>query len=470
MKLEDYINKLLRGNYFIDEAVIMGPYVTSLFFEQLSKKGGENKSAYPRSKLTILADDGWDQQELDLIQSIYKEKRRGAKRELIIRRVSPLEKSGLVHVKVYFFTVKNIAKTYTKKILLLGSANASMHGFGIHAESFVNIDLADISTEYQEALIDYINKLKAGTCAKGIIFQICRGSWISLPHVEVVNQAIYSGFDAWLRRGRLCHKYQPDNSFGKLSVQLIKPLPPREWEGSFFVNGFGTEKDKKIFSRKYTKNEQKISAKEKAPKWRSQYFVETFYGHWTSAECYRRKRSEFVDVNASIREKIVEEIKSATDKEYEEWCDNFVKSIKLIGSEIKRNNESQLGEFFHVKHGDVDEGRYKTIATSKIDSDKKLSGDGVFSDRYISGYSFPRFPQLGDEYEEFAINWCDDILNKMRRHRVENKYANTIKDLLGNKLPYTGEELLEWIRQHWGKLDIGQKLEKSISNPLLQKI
>ena len=459
MTLKDYIKSLLRANYFIDEAIVMGPYVTSGFFKQLSENGGLNKKAYPRSKLTILADDGWDQQQLDSIRNIYGEGG-GSKRKINIYRVSPKTKSGLVHAKLYFFILKNADETYTKRILLLGSANASEQGFGIHAESFINVDLADVKSDERRKLIAYIQTLQSGRGTSTLQFEIGRGSWVSLPEIKVESKFLYSGFDAWLRRGRLCHKYQSDASFGRLSIKLKSPLPPRELEKPFNNNGFGAETDTQVFSRRYVHEDQEKISNDNHSRWREQYFVETFYGHWTSAECFKELQPTFVDTNTGQRNKLIKEIKNAATGNHETWLDNFQSAINNTTTEIKNESQKPLSQFFQVNSSGIDFSYYRERARKKLESDKFIAGDTSFEARYIAGYSFPRLPQLGDEYEDFAINWCSSILNKISRRRVGNKYALAIREFLEseNFNPPSAIDLLSWIRLNWESFDFNQRL------------
>lgn len=459
MTLDDYIKNLLGVSYFIDEAVVMGPYVTCGFFKRLSENGGLSRKAYPRSKLTILADDGWDQQQLDSIRNLYGEAGR-SKRKINIYRVSPQAKSGLVHAKLYFFTLKNADETYTKRILLLGSANASEQGFGIHAESFINVDLADVSADERGKLNSYIQTLQSGRGASAVKFKIGRGSWVSLPEVKVDSQVLYSGFDAWLRRGRLCHKYQSDASFGRLSIKLENPLPPRELEKPLNDTGFGAETDTQVFSRRYVSEDQEKINGEDRSRWREQYFVETFYGHWTSAECFKDLQSVFIESNADQRRKVIKAISSSAEEDIVAWLDDFQNAISKAAKGIADASQKSLGHFFQVNGGGVNFPYYLERAQKKIQSDKLIASDASFEQRYIAGYSFPRLPQLGDEHEDFAIDWCASVLNKINRRRVGNKFALAIRSLIEseNANPQSAVEFLEWMRMNWGAVLFSQRL------------
>ncbi|WP_295387708.1 hypothetical protein [uncultured Thiodictyon sp.] len=227
MNLETYLELLHRNRYEIDDVLVIGPYLTKNFFDRLIELSG-----HPR-ELTLLADDGWHQAQLDGIEQLYENRRPAGNRcQFRIIRVAAPNPSGLVHAKIIFFKLTNQTRTYTKQMLLLGSANASEQGFGVHAETFIHIDLADIKSSERPRLSKYISDLKIGRSVDEIWLTLQRASWIYLPEIKVVNAGIRSGFDAWLRRGHLCHKYQPDSVFGRLRLSLRKPIPPARFEAN----------------------------------------------------------------------------------------------------------------------------------------------------------------------------------------------------------------------------------------------
>ncbi|SCC92466.1 hypothetical protein THIX_20516 [Thiomonas sp. X19] len=447
MSLDEYLQLLLEDSYIIDEALIVGPYVTSGFFRHLSEIGGEKGKAYPRSKLAILADDGWDQQQLDSIKELY-ETSKNTNREIKIFRASPRNKSGLVHAKIYFLTLRNKSKTYTKRILLLGSANASEQGFGLHAESLINIDIGSLDQKSKSGLLSYLNQLQGGNDTPQLSVKIGRGSWIALPEIKVSSQVSYSGFDAWLRRGRLCHKYQSETSFGRLFVKLEKPFPPNQLEKPFIDNGLSSETDTQVFSRRYINENLEEVDEEKSPRWRGQYFVETLYGHWTSSECFEDLESHFVGVNPETRKKVVNAIAEASDADRNAWLERFSDAIKNATETIQ--NPEDLKIYFKVtKDGDVNLSHYRKNAKNKLQSDISLAQSANFNQRYISGYSFPRLPSLGEEHEDFALDWCASILNKLKRQRVTNKIVLKIREALDGETPQSASELLDKLRTEW---------------------
>jgi hypothetical protein len=451
MKLDDYLDELLSDKYEVDEALVLGPYLTKGFFEKLIACSTSRKKMIPRARLTLLADDGWDQSQLDEIQRLYTDQPRGTKQpDVVVHRVAAQSSSGLVHAKILFLTLKNKTDTYTKRVLLIGSANASEQGFGVHAETFIHVDIADICAEERRGLLTYLNALKNAESVNSMWFTLGRASWVSVPAVVVVKSTSLSGFDSWLRRGRMCHKYQADPAFGRLLLRLKKPLPPREFETSLNREGFGSETDSQVFSRRYVgKVESNFETK---TLWREQYFVETYYGHWTGTECFNELEKTFFGSRAGERAKVIVVLREDAAETRSFWLDEYEHAIRRFVTEASGLEDGSLTGYFDEIHGEVDYFRYRNRANEKISGDVGLARDKGFAERYTAGYSFPRVPQLGDDFEEFALDWCRSVLNKMQRRRVSNKLVLAIRSELFDgkfEIPESSEELLAWLRDNW---------------------
>lgn len=184
MTLDEFFSYTLKDKFYVDQAVIVGPYPTKGFFEKLQDLSKNDLKGVKFSQLTILADDGWAQSQLDDIEKMYKVQP-GKRTKLEVFRVSAPHQSGLVHAKMYLFYLKNSAGTYSKRILLIGSANASNQGFGIHSETFVCIDVADIKdVGEQNAVIAYFGNLAGHVDVGHVDFYLQRNSWVRLPCIK----------------------------------------------------------------------------------------------------------------------------------------------------------------------------------------------------------------------------------------------------------------------------------------------
>lgn len=459
MELDKYLNGLLGDHYVINEALVMGPYITSRFIQQLRDHLGNGANTLPKNRLTIIADDGWNQEELLKIESLY-EKTGRHRREIVIHRAAPERGAGLVHIKLYFFTLKNRTRTYTKRILLLGSANASTQGFGEHAESFMSIDLAAVPADERDELENYLLSLRHGLSHEPCTFSMGRGTQVWLPAVRFVGAERISGFDAWLRSGRLCHKYMPDTSFGKLRLRLKKPLPPRGFEGDFEEQGFGSERETRVLLRNYVEDSIAFDEDESRQVWRKKYFIETYYGYWTSNECFRDKGDEFIVSQAERRRHMIDEITHASSADHLQWSQDFLDAITEVAKRIQeRENQARgitVSELLHMRNGAIDTEHYASAARDKLRLDQALAGDKNFSSRYISGYYFPKVPQMGDDHADFAEEWCASVMSKLGRSTWPNRLVKTIGTALEDdwEEPETAQELLGWLRSNWEDLEI----------------
>jgi hypothetical protein len=457
MRLKEYINYIAGDSFLVDEALVVGPYPSRDFFELLQNVDADQTGVTPRSKLTVLTDDGWDIRQVAAIRELYSQPDEGP--DISTFRVKADSACGLVHAKIYFFTLRNHAGTYTKRILLVGSANASTQGFGIHAETYVSVDLADISPEERRKLVDYLGCLERGTSVSESWFYLGRNSWVMLPAIGIVQDGDDSGFDSWLRRGRLCHQYRVDPRFGQLSLRLNRPLPRGEVERSLNASGFGEAQDTQLFNRAYIKHPG-VSEDGTRSVWRMRYFTETYYGHWASAECFGELEEEFVASLAEEREHVIRKIKKSSPSDRDGWLSDFETAMRRVADSIRLRNgdgeELNLAEFFHMRNGQIDISRYQERALDKLRHDMSMANDSGFAKRYISGFTFPRMPQLGDDFDAFAVDFCQSLVVKLSARKVNSRLAQalreTIRDELGMDVPQDPHDLLDVLRTSWSRI------------------
>jgi hypothetical protein len=452
MKLAEYLDQLTGSQYFIDEALVLGPYPTAEFFKNLSARRKFFLAHTPKSLLTVLADDGWDNEQLEMISATYDAIGIRSRPKVNVQLVASSDPCGLVHAKIIYLILKNEAESYTKRLMLIGSANASRQGFGVHAETYIHIDLADIEISQRRQMTSYIDRLKLGDKTSELNIDIGRGSWLQLPAIRPANKHRKSGFDAWLRQGLLCHKYQPDTSFGRLKLVLEEPLPPREFEEYFTQTGFGREIDIKGFSRPYVAVSELDEGDVKSV-WRDRYFIETYYGFWTSQECFKECGSEFVASKSEERKETITSIAEATAAQHQEWQSEFEKNLTELVERIKQKNDIdfQVEKFFKTRSGEIDLESYREQAQKRLDADQMQANDSGFESRYTLGYSFERVPKMDDNFDRFAEDWCQSIIVKLNK-RNSNKIAKEIRILVGDKDSDALDSpklLLAFLRREW---------------------
>lgn len=426
-------------------ATIIGPYPTPDFIEQVLDWRPE--------EVILAVDDGWPQERIDDIWRVFA----AHEAELILWRVAPAVGNGLVHAKLYCLEWVNAANNRRRHTLLAGSANASSQGFGIHAEAFVHVDLANIALSNKKEVLQYFGDLAQGEDVNERQFYIGDKSWLSIPALRVVRTPWPNGFDAWIRRGRLCHSYQPDPTFGRLVLRLKEPMPQGLLGTNLGNFGFGVAGETQAFTRPYVSyasdaGDDRNERGNERQNWRQRYFTETVYGYWTSAECFKQFEDEFVAPHAEGRELALDAIRYADRTTRLTWIDDFMRSI---GNVFETLTAEQRKTYFHVRsNGMLDAEKYRQQAEAKLDRDRGKARDDYFCKRFTSGFAFPPVPALGSEFEDFALDLSANLLAKLQSRRVNNKLAAAVRDYQIAEPDMSPEELLGHLRDRWDEIGV----------------
>ena len=440
MKFTDYANNWIHvgSGFRLSRATIVGPYPTHEFMEQVLSLGPD--------EVVLAVDDGWPQERIEAIQQTL-----AGRARFVLRRVAPPGGGGLVHAKLYCFEWVNGPNNRRRHTLLAGSANASVQGFGGHAESFVHVDLADIDIRNKKAALQYFTDLASGHDTAHTWFYIHDKSWLSLPPLRIVHTPWPNGFDAWIRRGRLCHSYQPDPTFGRLVLRLKEPMPQGLLGANLGNAGFSQTGEMQAFTRpyvRYTSGEPDAAIERQ--NWRQRYFTETVYGYWTSAECFSALEDSFVAPQADGRRRALDAIREPGPEHYSRWVGEFTDSIHNVSRTL---TGKQRETYFHLQRsGELDEDRYRQLADSKLARDREKSKDDYFCRRFTSGFAFPPVPALGDEFDDFLVELCANLLAKLQARQVRNKLATALRHHGIADRGTTPEELLDQLRYRWDQL------------------
>ena len=437
MKLSSLYEVISPSDSFsLSRVIIVGPYPTKDFFVDLSQ--------LEPSRIELYVDDGCSE---DCINEI-REKVRQNNCIFSCDRVAPISGNGLVHSKIYFFEWVNSQGNRTKRRIVVGSANASQQGFGLHAETYVS---ADLPIKLSNLVLKYFQDLN--NCylseTEELELPFDNGVTIWFPRMKKVRKI--SSFDAWLRRGRLCHKFDPDQSFAKLTLNLKKPLPSGVMDGIFSEYGFKKESESKVFNRAYIPHDDEATSDN--IKWRGTYFIETNYGHWTSSVCYSNEKKDFISISYFERENVINQVQNADKDQKDLWIKEFLQVIDKIKENIN-NSGYEVNEYLYInKNGCLNRREYRKSALKKLNNDSLKADDSIFVDRYISGFSFPRVPQMGDEFDDFAISFCDSVLNN-KKPKTPNRIVRAFREILKDR-PYidSGKELLDYIRSEWNNIE-----------------
>ncbi|NMF98945.1 hypothetical protein GPA27_16320 [Aromatoleum toluolicum] len=436
MKLKEILDYVSPGQTFkLHSVTVMGPYPTADFILSIN-------DLKPK-ELVLYADDGVPDDVLQDISSAFPA--RGRTR-LKLQRVAPEKGNGLVHAKVYLFEWKNgdaNNSTQTKRCVLVGSANASMQGFSLHAETFLATRVftqSDLS-----GVLHYFDDLRSKGAVPAACFDLNGSGALWLPAVKVVPKSTVDSFDAWLRRGILCHRYEGDQSFGKLSVRLKKPLPVGVEAEAFVKSEFSRESESTKLVRPYVQLE--VDIVDSAPPWRAQYFVETYFGFWASDDCYENLKRENIIFGKGQRKRalVLEEISQSGPEVQETWISEMLERVSQAAEML---GDSAV-EYLDMKNGRLNERAYRESARKKLMRDMTLSNNSIFRQRYLSGYDFQRVPALNEHFDGFVESLCNTLLAGVRKERPKSKLVHVLKYFDGIIDCEDSEALREWLRDAW---------------------
>jgi hypothetical protein len=426
---------------------VVGPYPTEGFFRRV------RESLDPR-ELLLVVDDGCNLEEIEKIRQLFEN------RDVRVRYASCLG-SGLVHAKLYLAEWESSSATATIKHLVWGSANASLNGFEVNAEavSCVTLDSApeDVILQYFRKLwetpigqVQPVNSLLPGAVR------------LLLPGYRFSSEAEPETFDAWIQSGRLCHKYEPDRTFARLSLNLKRPLPQDHVQHVFTDAGLRAETDSQNFRYAYLGGDLAKKESPRGPPWRAQFFLESWLGFWTSDACYRHRRDEFCAQNEEQRKEILDEISGAKAADHQRWTDDFLTRLRRVLAGLEKEGLKPK-EFLHIRNRDIDVSHYREDAKRRLESHRSRAQNQVFQDRFTKGYVFPPLPRFrgaeaveGGSFEDLVHSLCESILNGLTKQRCKSLLIRAIREQL-NRLRIqtdgmTGEELNAIFKRHWPKI------------------
>lgn len=186
----------------LERLLVIGPYPSKAFFDSM-------RSRFKPKRTLLVVDDG--AAEVDELATM-------------VRYAAATTPTGMVHAKIYVADWRASSGRRTRR-LLWGSANASIAGFRDHAEVLASVALPAGLADYFEVF-----ERPAGV-AMGRVVELQNGGQLVLPSISFKSTPEPDTFDGWLQRGVLCHKYDPDQTFGRFAVKLLNPLPRYPFTG-----------------------------------------------------------------------------------------------------------------------------------------------------------------------------------------------------------------------------------------------
>ncbi|MFZ4737865.1 MAG: hypothetical protein ACOYM9_18055 [Bradymonadia bacterium] len=446
-------------DYRLSVAVIVGPYVARDFVTSF-------QDAYQPERLFLVVDDGWPVLELHDLPGVT------------IVRVAPSNRAGLFHAKMYYarwiesrrqgeMPTRGKGKPPPPLIdlerLAWGSANASMSAFERHAETLAVCELDLLEDRESQRVRQYFDSIIEQDTTNEVTVRLGNNTTLYLPEVRRVDSDSFYSFDGWLRSGRLCHKFERDQQFGKFRIKLAKPLEQSVVDKVFASGGWARESQRDSFSWPYVRIKKNGSPERE--RWRARYFVETPYGYWTSAACFRDLGERFVSQDADQVSNLIEEVANSVRNSAQKtkWLRQFGAGIERLEKRV-RKVDSRTEKYFHfqkvigkarAKSGPaqpiLDLKRYMKHAEAKLEADVRKANLEAFQRRMAKGFVFYRVPNLAGDMGDFAVQFCESVLKAMQGQRTPNRIAYAIQSFLrktGNDAGElsTGVELLELLR------------------------
>jgi hypothetical protein len=261
-------------------------------------------------------------------------------------------------------------------------------------------------------------------------------------------------FDAWLRRGTLCHSFVDDQAFARFSVTLNSSLPVAGAEEIMKESGYLRSGESKTIRRAYVSLPK--TAREHSPRWRTRYFVETIFGDWTSSECWADHNSgrlpqSFTKKGEAARRGLIENIRSGTKEQFDLWISEHLSSLNDLAKRLRRRKIDPATYLEIDDEGKLDRAKYRGLAERQLRRDRGKAAGASFVERFCRGYEFVHVPPLGDAFERFAQSWCESVLHAATKGRVISNFTKTIRGKLDDEgvQPADGEELLALLRERW---------------------
>ena len=445
-KTMDFLS-LLPKSAEITKLVIVGPYPSYEYVSSLIGKKGITKE-----NLFLIVDDAWDVEEL--IDEQYK-----------IKKVTSINSNGIVHAKMYYccYTLNGVKKVS----LIIGSANASISGMSVNAESLSLLRLSLFAEK--ERITRYFNSLRKGKSVseEKIRYGLNQGSILFLPAIEISKKK--ESFASWLKSGYILYEYDRESTFGVVTLKLTPPLPSSiDWGETKF--------DKEALnSLRYKYVEPKFIDEKKGGSLKK-YSVETCFGFWMSRDCYDycNKRELF---NKQLEQTLSSYVSAIDEDEVVEDFWNEIQDIKtrnLKRKDLPPNVKEDLKRAFSNNL----KVRIRSAVYSKLKTDRRKASDPSYCWRYVNGITRNTLPRLNDEqWESFVESWFEYCMMKGPSSQSHSLLAKKVYSLVQELKSGVIDDdevdtIMEWfLNKDWNSplLDNGDSIKKAMRKYYLNK-
>ena len=418
----------------LERVVVVSAYVGAPFFRAL------RRNFHPR-EVVLIVDQSVPIAVLDDVRAVA-----GKRCLQSIRRgvaVGPL-----MHAKAYLATWHHKDRSRPMHVAVLGSANASANGFGRrgNAESILTTRV------YPSKHSTLMRWFEEASSAPAVEAACCRLGDVELrlPKFRVVGVDAVPDFDAWLQRGFLCHRFEPDPSFLKVTLQLDGALP---LEQGGLARALGQQNLRPTTGPKtvrfdYLSDEPGQRSRSAPVAWRSRHFLETTIGFWTSEKCYRERGAEFVAPGATARRTLIQRVAGATNYKIQSWVDDLAGRLAVLDESV---SEAERAECFRMSGDKIDVAHYAGMARDQIERDRDKASDTSFVDRYCARFGFPSVPSFRDdpEWEQFALSFAESVVHQTHKGRMTSATAMALRDHIDWTEIEDARQLLKVLRKDW---------------------
>jgi hypothetical protein len=397
-----------------------------------------------------VVDDGWSWQEVDEIERYCR--KHGL--EPRIRCAWCRKKAGLLHARIYL--AEWGTESNAKARLIWGSLNASLNGFQVNAEVGSGLTLA---ARQKARVLRYLQPLW-GESDKGAVqpqlIPLTRGIQLHLPGFQFAPRTRQRAtFDAWVQSGRLCHKFQRDPAFAKLSIKLKKPLPPEGLERDCQDAGLRRDAESDMLRYPYVEETDRERS-DSASHWRASYFIETWLGFWTSDSCFQAMHERFRAKNCEQRRAVITQIRDSTEDDRRKWCGCLINAIRDVCTAMSTRKNERPSDYFRMRGNEIDVDYYFKNSVKELHRHRAWAQDKVFRDRFIHGYVFPPLPRFRgaeavDEgsYEDFLKSFCETVATARNKSKSTNLLIRAIHEVYRTTELGTAEQVLMILRRDW---------------------
>jgi hypothetical protein len=426
-----------RSGGVLEHLMVIGPYPSADFFDEL-------KQRFNPKRVLLVVDEGWGDTDIAKIRERFPAGKLWVRYAYV--------RGGLVHAKLYLASWK-LTGGQTRRSLIWGSANASAQGFKGHAETLSSIPLPRELRRYFEDL-----RAPSGR-VKGMLVPLDGNLSLVLPTFDFKQDREPETFEGWLQGGRLFHKFDKDQTFGHLHVKLRKPLPLGAEARLFAKKRLRAKAQRTVVRFDYA---GLGALKEKGTsQWKTPYFVETWLGHWTSADCFNEKIEPLLsEFRFPHRTQVIKRIGAAEKDERDGWFADLIRILNGVASDLAKNGV-EARNFLAMAGDEVSANAYQRLAERQLDRHHAQANNERFRLRLETGFVFPRVPAFRGasveqwSFDDFVKDFCENISRGAAKGRAKNKLVQRVRLVLDEHkhdhslAEMDGDDVRQFLIEHW---------------------